>query len=154
MQQPRSVGAFGRVATALGAGLVCGIIVLGIGGRLAMRLIALASAQPPVFSLGATLEVLAAGAWRGAVGSAIYLAVRRVAGRSSPWVAGLVTGLLLFAFAVITLRASIRVQIAALDIGPLAAGLFGAVFVLYGLALPYAAARLSRVRGPTATPEV
>ncbi len=154
VHQPRWRGALGRVAPALLAGLECGVLVLGIGGRLAMRLIALASAQPPVFSIAATLEVLAAGAWRGAVGGTVYLALRRLAGRLSPWVGGLVTGLLLFAFAVITLRRSIRGQIAALDIGPLTAGLFGAVFVLYGLALPYVAARLSRVRGATTTPEV
>ncbi len=131
------------------AGLVAGIVVLGIGGRVAMRVIALAGGLPPQFDVAATLEVLAAGAWRGVVGAAIYVALARFLGPPRVWT-GAATGLVLFAFAIATLRASIHEQIAALDVGTLAGGLFGAVFLAYGITVHYAAARLTRHTPPPA----
>lgn len=75
-------------------GLAAGIVVLGIGGRIAMRVIALVTGQVPDFSLGGTLEVLVAGAWRGTLGGLIYLVLRRFFPPTGPW-KGLGLGILL-----------------------------------------------------------
>jgi hypothetical protein len=58
----------------LGAGL--GLVLLGIGGRVAMRVVALSQDQPPVLSGGGTLTVVAAGAAAGAVGALLHALVR------------------------------------------------------------------------------
>lgn len=59
------------------AGAATGTIVLGIGGRLAMRLAGLLGGRAPVFSWGGSLEVLAAGARYGAAGGLLWVAVAR-----------------------------------------------------------------------------
>lgn len=50
------------------AGMLCGALVLGVGGRILMRLIAIATHGSPGFSFGGSLEVLAAGAFFGLLG--------------------------------------------------------------------------------------
>jgi len=50
------------------AGLVSGAVVLGLGGRLLMRVVAIAIHGSGGFSLGGSLEVLAAGALFGTLG--------------------------------------------------------------------------------------
>jgi hypothetical protein len=47
-----------RISAGLISGLIAGFAVLGIGGRIAMRLIAMAEGQPPKFSTRGTLGVL------------------------------------------------------------------------------------------------
>ena len=42
------------------SGLIAGVLVLGISGRIAMRIVALAGGEEPSFSIGGTLVVLAA----------------------------------------------------------------------------------------------
>ncbi len=42
------------------AGLIAGVLVLGISGRIAMRVVALRAGEEPSFSIGGTLAVLAA----------------------------------------------------------------------------------------------
>jgi membrane associated rhomboid family serine protease len=59
------------VASALGA------LVLGIGGRVLMRIIALANGSPGGFSVAGSLEVVAAGALFGALGGLILLVIDR-----------------------------------------------------------------------------
>jgi hypothetical protein len=54
----------------LGAGV--GLVVLGIGGRIAMRAIALANDAPPAFSLGGTVTVVFLGAVSGVGGGLLY----------------------------------------------------------------------------------
>jgi hypothetical protein len=56
-----------RVVIAAVAGLVAGTLVLGVGGRLAMRAIAYTEPAPPRFTGLGTLQVLGAGAAWGAV---------------------------------------------------------------------------------------
>jgi hypothetical protein len=80
VQQDRSrAPAAGAVGNHLGAagrsavlGLATGVVVLGIGGRALMRIIALAGGTSTGFSLGGSLEVVAAGALYGAVGGALF----------------------------------------------------------------------------------
>ena len=67
---------FGRpLACAVLAGLASGALVLGIGGRVLMRLLALATGRATGFSLGGSFEVVAAGALYGALGGALLLLV-------------------------------------------------------------------------------
>jgi hypothetical protein len=54
----------------LGAGV--GFVVLGIGGRIAMRAIALANSTPPGFSIGGTATVVLLGAASGGGGGLLY----------------------------------------------------------------------------------
>lgn len=67
------------------AGALAGALVLGVGGRMVMRLAALIGGRAPVFSWGGTVEVLAAGGLFGAAGGLVWVAVarrlpRRIAG--------------------------------------------------------------------------
>ena len=70
-------------ALALGAG--AGLLVLGVGGRVAMRLIALRDGTPPAATVGGTATVLALGVASGVAGAALLLlsdaAARRIARR-------------------------------------------------------------------------
>jgi hypothetical protein len=54
----------------LGAGV--GLVVLGVGGRIAMRAIALANNTPPAFSIGGTTTVVLLGAVSGVGGGLLY----------------------------------------------------------------------------------
>lgn len=60
---------------ALGAWL--GLWVLGVGGRIAMRAVALAQDRPPALSGGGTLTVVAAGTLAGAAGALLHALARR-----------------------------------------------------------------------------
>jgi hypothetical protein len=57
-------------------GIGIGTVVLGVGGRMAMRGIALASGAPGSFSLGGTLTVVLLGAAAGLAGALILIALR------------------------------------------------------------------------------
>jgi len=59
---------------AVGAGV--GALVLGIGGRSAMRGIAILSGAPPSFSFGGSLRVVLLGALAGLVGGLLLLGLR------------------------------------------------------------------------------
>lgn len=58
-------------------GTIAGVIILGVGGRVAMRGIALYTGQAPGFSLGGSLTVIALGAVCGAGGGLLFVVVRR-----------------------------------------------------------------------------
>lgn len=57
-------------------GLVIGTIVLGIGGRLAMRGIGLVQGRAPGFTIGGTTTVVFLGAVCGVIGSLIFAGTR------------------------------------------------------------------------------
>jgi hypothetical protein len=62
--------------------LIIGAVVLGMGGRIAMRGIAVLSGAPPSFSIGGSVTVVVLGAGCGLVGALILIALRRfLAGR-------------------------------------------------------------------------
>ena len=58
-------------------GITLGLAILGIGGRVAMRVIAHATDAPPGFSLGGTMTVVFMGAVSGAAGGVIYAVLAR-----------------------------------------------------------------------------
>lgn len=124
----------------LAIGLVAGIVVLGIGGRIVMRIIAWNAGLPPGFSLGGSLEVLVAGGWRGLVGGLAFAALRRFGPRNA-CARGVLLGALLFAFSFATLSASLRSLASELDAVALALALFGGLFALYAAAVELAARR-------------
>lgn len=64
------------------AGALTGALVLGVGGRMAMRLAALIGDRAAGFTWGGSLEVVAAGALYGAAGGLLWVAVARRLGRA------------------------------------------------------------------------
>lgn len=62
-----------RVKIELLTGLVAGIVFLGVGGRLAMRVIALANGAAPTVSPSGTFNVVLLGAATGLGGAIIHL---------------------------------------------------------------------------------
>jgi len=76
---PASSWCFGLL---LGVGL--GTVVLGLGGRLAMRVISLATDQPESFSWGGTLTVVLSGTLTGAGGGVLFVLAQRLLPRQ-PW---------------------------------------------------------------------
>ena len=121
----------------LGAAL--GAIVLGVGGRVVMRLIALATAVPAGFSVGGTVTVVALGAVSGAAGGLLRAAGHGVATRLAPgrrWARHLLFALLLGCVTLRGLRGT--------PVGP--AALFVPLVVVYGVLLNGAVARRRRLR--------
>ena len=58
------------------AGAAIGFVVLGIGGRAGMRIVALETGQPAAFSFEGTTTVALLGAASGAIAAAIFLLLR------------------------------------------------------------------------------
>ena len=57
-----------------------GLVILGVGGRVAMRMVAVALGQPPMFDAEGTLTVVLSGGAAGAAGALIHALCRAVAG--------------------------------------------------------------------------
>src|SRR5690349_9676665 len=68
-------------AIGLLAGALLGVVLLGIGGRMGMRLIALANGQTPILTFGGTVAVTLLGAAAGAGIAVIFLLSRFAAPR-------------------------------------------------------------------------
>jgi hypothetical protein len=62
------------VVRTVGWGIAAGIIILGVGGRLLMRGVAVMAGVPPGFSMGGSLEVVISGALYGAIAGLTLLA--------------------------------------------------------------------------------
>jgi hypothetical protein len=88
------------VAVAAVAGLLAGALVLGIGGRLAMRAVAYADPAPTRFTWIGTLQVLGAGAAWGAVTGPVLLVFDGLRARLR-WTTGLVFGAVVMVLAVL-----------------------------------------------------
>ena len=65
-------------------GMGLGALILGVGGRISMRLIAEATTGTGSFSLGGTMTVVFLGVVSGALGALILLAARALLRRWSP----------------------------------------------------------------------
>jgi hypothetical protein len=117
------------------AGVASGVLLLGIGGRLAMRLLALIAHRPTHLGLGGTLGILLIGAILGAIASLGYtLFFRHV--RLAPAIKGACYGTVLFTVLVPLQPAAIREEIAAFQNHLMVAGLFfWAVCAGYGVLL-------------------
>lgn len=128
-----------RLARAVGggalAGGVAGLLILGIGGRLVMSLIAWRAAIPVGYSVGGTLEVIITGVLFGLGGGLIYgtlAAVWRLDRRSI----GAVFGLLYFAGLALYPPPAARSAASGVpQQRPLVLFAFGALFVAYGVSV-------------------
>ena len=83
-----------NVIAALVAGILAGALLLGIGGRLAMLVLALSIGLQPEFSWGGSFDVVVLGTIYGAAGGAILAVLRDLWPRSGQW-AGAISGLIL-----------------------------------------------------------
>src|SRR5262245_4937472 len=102
-----------QIGRAALAGMVVGVVVLGVGGRLAMRLVALIIHQVPHLGAGASLGILLIGGIQGTVAGAVYgLTLQR------PWPArattkGILFGSALFGVLALLQPQAIRAEVAA-----------------------------------------
>jgi hypothetical protein len=139
---------FGRILRGLLAGVVAGLVVLGIGGRIVMRVLALVTHRPPHFGLGASLGILLIGAVLGTLACVPLIALtwRRPTGASRPaaW-RGMLYGSLVFLLLIPLQPAAIREEVSALrGHMPLILALFWAIFASYGLVLQHLLSRSVR----------
>ncbi len=67
-----------RIKVELLAGLIAGTVFLGIGGRVVMRVIALATDRPPAGSPSGTFTVLLLGMGVGLFGAAVHLVLMKL----------------------------------------------------------------------------
>jgi hypothetical protein len=141
------------ISIGLRAGAAAGV-VLGLGARLAMRVVAVISNRAPEISVEGTLGILMIGILIGLVSGLIFMALRRyIPGRGL--VKGLVFGGLAFGALALMLRTLLREEIdPAIAAGSLliVVGTFGIAFAAYGLVLEamvlWLSARIDRTRWP------
>jgi len=107
-------------------GIALGLPILGVGSRIAMRIIAHATNVAPGFSFGGTMTVVGLGALSGAAGGLIYAVVARVV-RDRATVRGVIFGLILI---LLTLRGTDPFT-------PLTLSLFLPLTLLYGALLHF-----------------
>jgi hypothetical protein len=123
------------------AGALLGTIILGVGGRGVMRLLALRIGNEGVFSLGGSAEVVLYGALVGAAGGA-GTALAAPLLRSHTVAGGLLLGLTLLGGTVATLPPHIAETAAPFADHMLWVWLlFGLCFLAWGLAMAHLAAR-------------
>jgi hypothetical protein len=67
------------------AATAAGVVVLGVGGRLAMAALSIANRKRPEFSWGGSLEVVILGTFYGAVGGVLLALLRRVWPQGKHW---------------------------------------------------------------------
>ncbi|AKA36223.1 hypothetical protein [Flagellimonas lutaonensis] len=125
------------------AGLLAGTLVLGIGGRLAMRGIALMGGLKGGFSWGGTMEVVLLGLIIGAISGTIYGVLSNYLFKNK-WSAGGLYGLLAF---VAILVLPIEGKGAAKGFPDLQVPIsliFGGLHVVYGVVLAFLFGRMNR----------
>ena len=118
-------------------GAALGALILGLGGRIVMRLLAMMIARDATFSMAGSLEVIAYGAIVGAVSGAIFSVTR--SNLPTPWpIQGILLATLSYAGTIATLPAHIA-DTARPFAGrmPIVLLLFGLCFLLFGLATAY-----------------
>ena len=117
-------------------GMALGLLILGIGSRIAMRIIAHATNVAPSFSLGGTMTVVSLGVVSGAAGGLIYAILFRVL-RDRATIRAVIFGVVL---TLLTLRG-------ASPFTPLTLSLFLPLTLLYGALLHF----VHRLRFPLAS---
>ena len=130
------------------AGMVVGVVVLGLGGRLAMRLVALLIHQEPHLGVGASLGIVLIGGILGTLGGAAYSVTLQGRWPMRVTTKGLFFGTALFSLLTLLQPPAIRAEVMATRaywwaIIPL----FWAVCVGYALILAH---RLPAKAGPAA----
>ena len=118
------------------AGMVVGVIVLGVGGRLAMRFVALLIHQAPHLGVGASLGILLIGGILGTIAGAAYGGILQRRWPARVTAKGFLFGSVLFSVLVLLQPPAIRAEVAAArDQWWAIIPLFWAVCVGYALVL-------------------
>jgi hypothetical protein len=94
-------------------GTLVGVLVLGIGGRLAMRLVALLTHQTPHFGIGASLGILFIGGVLGTLAGVFYGVIPQRRWTDHPTFKAVLFGSALFAMLVLTQPPAIRSEVVA-----------------------------------------
>ena len=116
----------------LTTGLITGTVVLGIGGRVIMRLIALIGGLEGGYSWGGTIEVVAVGSIIGIISGAGIGLLRKV-GSANGLVMGLVYGALTYLIVLVIPIDGKKAALGFPDLRIVVYLLFGGLFLLYGL---------------------
>lgn len=95
-----------RVALAALVGFLAGSVMLGLGGRLAMRAVAYTEPAPPRFTWLGTLQVVAAGAVWGGLTGPVLLAFDSVRARWR-WITGLAFGAVVLGLAALVVALAV-----------------------------------------------
>ena len=125
-----------RIGIGMGIGFLAGTLILGMGGRLAMRFISIMAGRSGGFSWGGTLDVVLLGLIIGVLSGGVYGFVGKY-GFSSVLLNGCLYGLLLF---IVVLILPIDGKGAARgfpEMQPAIYFIFATVFVLYGIVLAH-----------------
>ncbi len=123
-----------RLTAGLLAGVILGTFVLGIGGRLIMRIIALIGGVTPGASLGGSLEVIAFGSLTGILAGAGYTLIRRIL-PGKAWLKGTLFGLLIYVLLLVIPFDSKLAAQGFPQLTMLIHLLFGVLCVVFGLGL-------------------
>jgi hypothetical protein len=128
---------FRRLIVGALAGAMFGALFIGLGGRMVMRLLAVAIAREPAFSFGGSLEVIAYGAIVGLVSGGAFGLARPILPERR-WFGGLLLTMITYAGTILTLPAHIAETARPFaDRMPVVLLLFGVCFLLFGLATAY-----------------
>jgi hypothetical protein len=116
------------------AGFVAGLVVLGFGGRVVMRVLTVTTEAAPEFTVGGTLEVFGVGVGWGVLTAPLLLLVKRqqkLSGRGE----GPVFGLLTLALAILLTGVTFGFDgiVAPGGLIVLSSVLFPGLFVLHGM---------------------
>ncbi|MGI9551192.1 MAG: hypothetical protein ACR2MT_08340 [Aurantibacter sp.] len=133
-----------RISTGLISGLVAGMLIIGMGGRLAMRIIALLGGQQGGFSWGGTLDVVAFGLITGAISGVIYGMIEKY-GFSTKLLNGGLYGILLFVALLVLPIEGKGAAKAFPDLQLSIYLIFGVTLIVYGIILAYAYKRCLRL---------
>jgi hypothetical protein len=139
------------VAITVLLGFATGLLVLGIGGRVVMRVLTVTLEEPPRFTIVGTLEVIGAGGAWGALTGPVLLLLDRMRAHVD-WAVGPTFGalVLILAFLAVGLVLGFGGRIVApTTFILLAAILFPALFLVHGVAVEVLVTRWVRLwRGP------
>lgn len=91
-----------HLAIAVGAGALAGLLILGVGGRLAMRIVAYTTPGPERYTLAGTLQVIGVGTAWGALTAPVLSFLQRSNLRNRPWL-GLLFGAIALSLAALLL---------------------------------------------------
>jgi peptidoglycan/LPS O-acetylase OafA/YrhL len=134
-----------KAIVGLGCGLAIGVIVLGIGGRVVMSMIALLAHQQPGWTPGGTLEVLAFAALIGLPSGLFFGAVGHYL-PGNDMLKGSVFGALVFVVVVLIPMEAKNAAFAFPELLPVTVTMFAALFVSYGMALALTIKQFSQSR--------
>ena len=138
-----TVAAVRQAGIGLLAGVIVGFPILGIGGRIAMSIVAVARGQQPDFSVSGTLGVFVVLTLLAAPAGLLFVALKRHMPGTGLW-KGLSFGVLFFLIiaAMTFLRRAGMGELAGDAV--IGGTLFGALIVLYGIAVATVEERIDR----------